>query len=65
MEMRVVLRRILERTEVLPAKQDPDKVEFRAITLAPRDGVLVIQPRPPVLSERGGSTGAQPLATPV
>jgi hypothetical protein len=48
MEMRVVLRRILERTELEPAAKDPDKVEFRLITLAPREGVRVVQPRRPV-----------------
>ena len=42
MEMRVVLRRILQRAELRPAAKDPDKVQFRAITLAPRDGVQVI-----------------------
>jgi cytochrome P450 len=47
MEMRVVLRRILERTELNAAAKKPDKAQFRAITLAPRDGVLVTQPRRP------------------
>jgi cytochrome P450 family 135 len=42
MEMRVVLRRILERAELAPASKRPDKVTFRAITLAPRDGVRVV-----------------------
>jgi cytochrome P450 len=80
MEMRMVLRRILERTELRPASSDPDKVEFRAITLAPRDGVQVVQSRPPATSERdrtagrdralgsspdGEHPGAQPFATPV
>jgi cytochrome P450 family 135 len=58
MEMRVVLRRILERTELRPAAKDPDKVQFRAITLAPRDGVRVFQPRPP----KRATKGAQPAA---
>jgi hypothetical protein len=47
MEMRVALKRILRRTELRAAAQDPDPIEFRAITLAPRDGVRVIQQRPP------------------
>jgi cytochrome P450 len=47
MEMRVVLRRILERTDLAAAAKDPDKVQFRAITLAPRDGVRVLQRRRP------------------
>jgi cytochrome P450 len=47
MEMRVVLRRILERTDLAAAAKDPDKVQFRAITLAPRDGVRVLQRQRP------------------
>jgi cytochrome P450 len=47
MEMRVILSRILERTELEPVSKDPDEVVFRAITLGPRDGVMVIQPRRP------------------
>jgi cytochrome P450 len=47
MEMRVVLRRVLERTHLAAAAKDPDKVQFRAITLAPRDGVRVLQRRRP------------------
>jgi cytochrome P450 family 135 len=45
MEMRVVLRRILERTELSAAAKKPDRAQFRAITLAPRDGVRVVQSR--------------------
>ncbi|HWF36700.1 MAG TPA: cytochrome P450, partial [Solirubrobacteraceae bacterium] len=47
MEMRVALRRILERTELSPASRDLDKIQFRAITLAPKEGVRVIQRRRP------------------
>ena len=53
MEMRVVLQRILERTELRPASRNPDKVQFRAITLAPRHGVRVVQPRPPTGAPSG------------
>ena len=47
MEMRIVLRRVLERTALRPAEPKLDKVQFRGITLAPRNGVIVIQDRPP------------------
>ncbi|MHB8692739.1 MAG: cytochrome P450 [Solirubrobacteraceae bacterium] len=43
MEMRVALRRILERATLRPASSEPDPVQFRAITLAPKHGVRVIQ----------------------
>jgi cytochrome P450 len=48
MEMRIVLARVLERTALRAAHPEPAKVQFRAITLAPRDGVRVVQDRPPV-----------------
>ena len=41
MEMRVVLRRILERTKLEPASRRQDKPQLRAITIGPRDGVRV------------------------
>jgi cytochrome P450 len=47
MEMRVVLRRVLERAALRPASRELDEVQFRGITLAPREGVRVIQDRPP------------------
>jgi cytochrome P450 family 135 len=47
MEMRVVLARVLERTALRAASAELAKVQFRAITLAPRDGVVVVQDRPP------------------
>jgi cytochrome P450 len=47
MEMRIVLARVLERAALRPADRDLAKVQLRAITLAPRDGVRVIQDRPP------------------
>ncbi len=46
-EMRIVLRRVLERTALRPASAEPEKVQFRGITLAPRDGVRVVQDRAP------------------
>jgi cytochrome P450 len=61
MEMRVVLRRILERAELRPGAKKPDKAQFRAITLAPRDGVLVRQARRP---EVAGGRAARPRCSP-
>lgn len=46
-EMRTVLRRVLERTALRPASPEPEKIQFRGITLAPRNGTLVVQDRPP------------------
>ncbi len=57
MEMRIVLGRILERATLVPAAREPDKIQFRGITLAPRSGVRVVQvsaPRP----ARPGTTAA-------
>jgi cytochrome P450 len=47
MEMRIVVSRILERASLRAADPEPAEVQFRAITLAPRGGVRVIQDRPP------------------
>jgi cytochrome P450 len=42
MEMRIVLQRVLQRAKLRPADPEPEKVQFRAITLAPRNGVRVV-----------------------
>jgi len=47
MEMRVVLRRVLERAALTAADKRVSKVQFRAITLAPKNGARVIQERGP------------------
>jgi cytochrome P450 len=47
MEMRVVLARVLERTELRPAATKPDQPELRVITLSPKHGVQVVQDRAP------------------
>ncbi|HET6870485.1 MAG TPA: cytochrome P450, partial [Solirubrobacteraceae bacterium] len=47
MEMRIVLARVLERTALRAASPKLADVQFRAITLAPKDGVQVVQDRPP------------------
>ncbi|MFL5780691.1 MAG: cytochrome P450 [Thermoleophilaceae bacterium] len=53
-EMRVVIRRVLERAALVAAEAEPDEVERRGITLVPSRGVRVRQSQPPV-----------PAATPV
>jgi cytochrome P450 len=47
MEMRVITSRVLERTELIAADNEPAKSQFRAITLSPKGGVRVIQERTP------------------
>src|SRR5262249_59347721 len=47
LEMRIVLRRVLERAALRAAEPGLAKTQFRAITLAPNDSVRVIQRRPP------------------
>jgi cytochrome P450 family 135 len=48
LEMRVVLERILERTQLRAVDPRPAKVQFRAITLSPKGGVRVLQERAPL-----------------
>jgi cytochrome P450 len=47
MEMRTVLARVLERAVLTAADPEPEKVQFRAITLSPRNGTRVIQQSAP------------------
>jgi len=47
MEMRIVLKRVLERTALRPAVPALEEIQFRGITLAPKNGVQVLQDRPP------------------
>ncbi len=47
MEMRIALGRVLERATLRPADPDLEKVQFRAITLSPRNGTVVVQQRAP------------------
>jgi cytochrome P450 len=46
MEMRTVVRRVLERTR-LDLVGPPEKLERRGITMVPKHGVRVVQPQPP------------------
>jgi cytochrome P450 len=43
MEMRVVLRRVLERTRLRPASRRPERVLRRGVTMVPRGGVRVVR----------------------
>jgi cytochrome P450 len=42
MEMRVVLGRVLERVRFRPASPKPERIQFRAITLAPKTGARIV-----------------------
>jgi cytochrome P450 len=55
LEMRTVVARVLERAQLRAAVPELEEVVFRGITLAPRDGVRVIQDQPPVATGRAGS----------
>jgi cytochrome P450 len=46
-EMRVVIRRILARTRLVPADPRPERMLRRGITQVPRNGVRVVQPEAP------------------
>jgi cytochrome P450 family 135 len=46
-EMRIVLRRVLERCALRPANPELEDVMFRGITLAPKHGVQVVLERSP------------------
>jgi cytochrome P450 len=50
-EMRVVIGRVLERTALEPGG-GPESIERRGITQMPKDGVRVVQTRPPVQSSQ-------------
>jgi cytochrome P450 len=43
MEMRVVVRRVLERVSLRAAEPEMEKARFRGVTLAPRNGVRVVK----------------------
>jgi cytochrome P450 family 135 len=47
MEMRLVLRRVLQRAALRPANREPDEIQLRGITQAPKTGVRVVQDRAP------------------
>jgi cytochrome P450 len=47
LEMKVVIRRVLERADLRTVDRKPEQVLRRGITLVPRDGVRVLQQRAP------------------
>jgi cytochrome P450 len=47
MEMRIVVQRVLERATLRAADPEPEEVQFRAITLSPRNGTRVVMTRAP------------------
>lgn len=47
MEMRIVISRVLARTSLRAADPQPEEVQFRAITLSPRNGTRVVMTRAP------------------
>jgi cytochrome P450 len=57
-EMRVVVARVLERCALRAADPEPAKSQFRAITLAPKGGVRVVQDRRPLPATEAGVTTA-------
>ncbi|MFL5822689.1 MAG: cytochrome P450 [Solirubrobacteraceae bacterium] len=48
-EMRTVMSRVLERADLRAASPEYDEPMFRGVTIAPRNGVRVIQDAPPVV----------------
>jgi cytochrome P450 len=61
-EMRIVVARVLERAQLAAADSSRAKVQFRAITLAPKGGVRVVQQRAPLPA---ATTAAEPQREPV
>ncbi len=62
-EMRVVLARVLERTELRAVDRRPAKAQFRTITLAPKGGVRVLQERAPTPASPPPVPVRSPLAS--
>ena len=48
LEMRTVLARVLERAELVPVGARPERVLRRGVTMVPRHGARMLQPRPPL-----------------
>jgi cytochrome P450 len=55
-EMKVVVRRVLERTELKPFGRRPEKGARKGVTIVPRRGVKVVQTAPPAPAA-GAPTG--------
>jgi cytochrome P450 family 135 len=52
-EMRIVIRRVLERARLVPASRRPEKGVRRGVTFVPRNGVRVQQQAAPIPASRG------------
>jgi cytochrome P450 len=59
MEMRIVLRRVLERAALRAADPELEQVQFRAITLAPRNGTRVVMTSAPSAADLGDVLGRE------
>jgi cytochrome P450 family 135 len=59
MEMRIVIARVLERASLRAADTEPEEVQFRAITLSPRNGTRVVMTRAPSAADLGDLVGGQ------
>jgi cytochrome P450 family 135 len=59
-EMRIVLRRVLERCALRPANPELEDVMFRGITLAPKNGVQVVLERSPAPARAPAEEELQP-----
>jgi cytochrome P450 len=57
-EMRTVLSRVLARARLRAVDPEPEKIQFRAITLAPKNGVQVIMDGAPVADGAPAADGA-------
>jgi cytochrome P450 len=55
MEMRIVLARVLERADLRAVRDRPASAQLRAITLAPKGGVPVLQTRAPLPAARSAA----------
>jgi cytochrome P450 len=51
-EMQVVIRRVLERTDLRPIGRRPEKRMRKGVTIVPKRGVRVVQSRPPLPAEK-------------
>ena len=59
MEMRIVIARVLERTSLRAADPELEQVQFRAITLSPRNGTRAVMTRAPSTADLGDVLGRE------
>jgi cytochrome P450 len=63
-EMQVVIRRVLERTELRAVGRRPERRLRKGVTIVPRRGVQVIQATPPTPASAGAGAAEQAGGTP-